>query len=430
MTQSENPPAIPASEWRADLVVIVVLAAFIVLSRLPYIVPFESMGRDGPLYVHSLKLDSTYDVPMPGNIGFVVAARLVQSLFPDPVMAYGGLNIALAVAGVSATYLVGRFWLPRPVAAAAAFALATNTVVWWHGGAISSYLVWLATLPLLGYFGLRFVRDRRCADALAASVVLGVGSIFRQDMLMFGGPLWLGCLLLGRARLRLLLAGGLIVAACCAVWLGAMSTIFGGLDIYLTRVRAKHDWHVENFSFQAKGLFEGLTRNGVKYLFFLVWSAGLVVVPAALGIVARLGHPLRRWRPILLGLLWVAPSLWFSFFIFTGNAGLIFPALPLVYLGAADGLRLVFRDRSDTRASIALVLLALASTVQFTASPLPRETDQRQAILNVTFFKYSGTGLRAFYNYGLLDFDIDTSLKTVVAQMRHPQPVPKMPAGR
>jgi hypothetical protein len=126
----------------------------------------------------------------------------------------------------------------------------------------------------------------------------------------------------------------------------------------------------------------------------------------------------------------VAPSLWFSFDIFTGNAGLIFPALPLIYLAAADGLKLLLRDRSGVRTTVALVLLGLASVIQFTWAPLPRETDQRQAILNVTFLKYSGPGLRANYYYGLLDFDIDTSLRSIVAQMKHPGPVSRMPPDR
>ena len=430
MTSGKDTAAGGGPARRADLAIVLALTAFVVASRLLYIVPFESVGRDGPLYINALKLDGSYDVPMPGNIGFVVAARAVNLVCPDPVRAYGWLNIALATIGVTATYRVGRFWLTPAVAGVAALALATSTVVWWHGGAISSYLVWLATLPLLAFYGLRFVRDRHTVDAIAASLVLGIGSTLLQDLLMFGGPLWLVCLLLGRVRLRDFLIGGLIVAACCALWLGAMSTILGGLDPYLAKVHAKHEWHVETFSFQARGLLEGLVRNGVKYGFFVLWSAGLVVFPAALGILARLAHPVRNWRSLLLGVAWTAPSLWFSFTIFTGNAGLIFPVLPLVYLAAADGLKVLLRDGNGVRTTVALLLFGLASLVQFTRAPLPRETDQRQAILNVTFFKYSGTGLRANYYYGLLDFDIDTSLQSIMAQMKHPQPVPRMPPGR
>ena len=46
-----------------------------------------------------------------------------------------------------------------------------------------------------------------------------------------------------------------------------------------------------------------------------------------------------RWRGLLLALLWVGPSWYFSLLIFAGNAGLIFPFLPLIYLAAARGLQ-------------------------------------------------------------------------------------------
>ena len=55
---------------------------------------------------------------------------------------------------------------------------------------IASYPVWLAVLPAIGWFGLRFVRDRRLGDLLGMTLALGIGMMIRSDLLAFGSPLW------------------------------------------------------------------------------------------------------------------------------------------------------------------------------------------------------------------------------------------------
>jgi hypothetical protein len=127
----------------------------------------------------------------------------------------------------------------------------------------------------------------------------------------------------------------------------------------------------------------------------------------------------------LLALLWVGPSWYFSFFVFAGNAGLIFPFLPLLYVGAAKGC--ASSPSRDRRAVAAMVALGLIGAAQFVATPLLRETDQRRVILNVTFLRYSGAGLRARYWFNLDDYGISPALASVARQMRHPEPVPASP---
>jgi hypothetical protein len=52
-------------------VILVGALGFGVVSRLPDVTDFDSMGKDGPEYVNSLALDENYNDPSPGNIGFV-----------------------------------------------------------------------------------------------------------------------------------------------------------------------------------------------------------------------------------------------------------------------------------------------------------------------------------------------------------------------
>lgn len=425
----ENPPGWrPKSGMGRDLAVIILLALWVVASRLPYVNDFAVMGKDGPLYIKSLPLDRDFDVPMPGNIGYVVLAKVAHLVLSSPVHAFEAVNVGLTCAGVAFFYLFATLVIPRPLAAASAFALSCNPMVWWHGGVIASYPVWLAVLPAIGWFGLRFVRDRRSGDMLGATIALGVGMVLRPDLLVFGSPLWFGCLALGRARPRDWLIAVAILAGCCAVWFFGTAWVLGGVDVYLDRVRAKHEGDTEGFSFKSRGLVEGLLRNGTKYGLFLAWSAALMLVPFAIEMVHRLARPLASWRGTLLALLWAGPSWYFSTFVFAGNAGLIFPFLPLLYLGAAKGLGLWLGRDDDRKPVAAMVALGLLSAAQFVATPLLRETDQRRVILNVTFLRYAGPGLRARYNYNLDDYGISPALASVVRQMRAPGPVPHRPA--
>ena len=157
--------AITATDW----VTILVLAAWVVASRVPYLNTDDALGKDGPLYIRSLKLDANYDVPMPGNIGYVLLGKLAFQFTPDPVSAFLAVNIALTALGAIFGYLCAALVVPRPMAAALTFALTCNALVWYHGGIIASYPVWLAVLPAIGWFGLRYKRERRFGDLLGAT---------------------------------------------------------------------------------------------------------------------------------------------------------------------------------------------------------------------------------------------------------------------
>ena len=221
--------------------------------------------------------------------------------------------------------------------------------------------------------------------------------ICRPDLLFFGVPLWFGCLAMGKAPWRHWLLGGTIVAVACACWFFGTAWVLGGVDVYLERVKAKHEFDRTGYSLFARGMVEGLMRNGVKYGLFLAWGASIALLPFALGVGCELAAWRERWRGLLLALLWVGPSWYFSFLIFAGNAGLIFPLLPLLYLAAA-GDSSSFWDRPGRGERVAAMLLVgAASLVQFVGDPAPAETNQRDVILNVMFLRYSGAGILGRY---------------------------------
>ncbi len=415
----------PQPAW--DTITIAALAAFVIATRLPFVNSFASLGKDGPLYIHSLALDNTYSVPMPGNLGYVLLGKAAHFVIADPVHAYLAVNILLTLIGVGFSYLFATLVVPRPLAAATSLALACCPMIWWHGAIIASYPVWLATMPAIAWFGIRFVRARHTCDLYGATISLGIGMILRPDLIAFGSPLWFGCLALGRARWRHWLSAITILAACCAIWFFGTAAILGGVSVYLDQVRSKHDWDTETFSLKRRGLFEGLLRNAAKYTLFLAWASLLYLIPFAREFLHRALAPLSTWRGTLLALLWVGPSWYFSFLVFAGNAGLIFPFLPLLYTGAAHGLQISLGRANLARPVTIMLMLAALSATQFLATPLLSETNQRDVILNVTFFRYAAPALKRRYNHNIEDYGISPSLASVLKQMRKPDSVPWTP---
>lgn len=417
----------PGRRWW-DLAAIV---TFTVVSRWAYF-PSAVMGFDGPEYVNALKLDSTFNVPMPGNIGYVLLGKLFTLMGADPIAAYAWVGTLLSAAGAAYIYLLGVMVFRRSLALAVAFAVMTNAMVWYHGVIMQSYIVWLAAMPAIGYHALRMVRERSLGSVIGASLATGLSTILRPDLVVFGGPLlgvglvlaWKGWedgwrrVWIGRVALATA-----VCASCCLVWFLLTAHILGGIERYLAMVRGKNAWH-ETFGVAEKGLVEGLARNGVKYAMFMLWGVHVAIVPAFVGAIVYARRARLRWRAWLLVLAWTGPSLYFSLVIFMGNAGLTFPVTPLVYLAAGAGAAVVLGQR---RAAWALAAVAVINTAQFTLTPILPLTDQRAALLNHMFFGYSGRGLRRAYTYQLEDFGIDRSLKNTLHQFVDPGPLPRKP---
>ncbi len=425
------------------LVLIIVL--FTLLTRLAY-VPGGVMGFDGPAYINSLKLDSTFNVPMPGNIGYVLLARAFVAVgVGDPVWAYGLVAAVLSAVAAAYVYLCAGLLFERRLAFAVALATMTNTLVWYHGVIMQSYIVWLAALPAIGYHGARFAVRPGWGRLVAASAVTGGFTILRPDLVVFGGPLLGACLLIAWQRdgwawrhLAYWAGAAGVCAACCCVWFFATAGILGGVEVYLSMVRGKNAWH-DTFGVGQKGLVEGLARNMVKYATFMLWGAHVALVPAAVGLVALMRRngggllagwtraatpPVGRGALALIAAAWLAPSLYFAWIIFMGNAGLVFPATPLVYIAAAAGAVAVVGSR---RAVWVVAALAAVNAGQFVLTPILELKDQRSALVNHMFFGYSGRGLRRMYTYQLEDFGIDRSLRNTMKQFMDPEPLPKRP---
>lgn len=416
-----SPPA-PDSPTPQTLRAAALVGLVTLITRLVYW-PSGIVGKDGLLYIHSLSLDGTFNVPMPGNIGWVLLGKAFTTLGLHPVDAFVLVSVLISIVGTVFFFLLSSLLFGRALAVATALAFAHSPLVWYHAQTIMSYEVWVCVPPAIAYFGLRFIRERRLALLWAAALATGLGTILRPDMVVFGGPLLGGILLFGRAPIvRGWLACAGVCALCCALWFFGTALVLGGVNIYIEKVRAQSEFF-GSFGAAHKGLVEGLMRNGAKYALFVAWGGLFAVIPAAIGLGRLLRRPWANRLPLVLGALALAPSLYFGLWLFMGNAGLALPTIAILFLLAAQALSRL-DDRRRSMPTIAMAAIGLAGAVQFAFTPLLPERTQRDAIFNVVFARYSGPALRALYDFNLPDFGIDSSLSNTLRQLRNPEPIP------
>lgn len=417
---------------------VAVVVAVTLLTRLAYL-PTVVMGFDGPEYINALNFDSTYNVPPPGNIGYVAIAKVFSWIGLGPVAAFGLTGTLLSCIAGAYICLLAALMFSRTIALFVSLAVMLSPMAWYHGVIMQSYVVWLAALPTIAYYGLRHIRRNTWASLISLGLATGISTILRPDLVIFGGPMMGSALLIawfdrrrsggpGRSGPSLIAAvavGGAICAVCCCIWFFSTASLLGGVDRYLEAVRSKNEWH-DRFGVANKGLVEGLARNGVKYVIFMLWAANFALVPAAVGAAVYLRRFRARWRAAVMAAAWLAPSLYFSWIIFMGNAGLVLPALPVVYLAAAAGSVAMLGTR---RTVWVMAGLGAINAATFLLAPLRFPRDQREALVNHMFLGYSGPGLRMAYTWQLEDFGIDRSLSNTLRQFRSPDPLPRTPAG-
>ena len=414
----------PAADARARRLALWITVVVVLLSRVAYW-PAHVVGKDSPQYFNSLHLDSTYNVPMPGNIGWVLSAKAFTLAGLSPLNAYTLVSILVSTIGAAFLFLLCSLFLRPWSAAGVALAAALSTVVWYHAIPVMSYETWICIPPAIAYFGVRYWRERNLNLLYLAALATGIGTILRPDMVITGGVVLGGVLLLGRAPLvRGWGVCGLICAICCCVWFFTTALVIGSVPKYLDMVRHQSEF-VNSFSASSKGIFEGLLRNGGKFGMIYGWGAVFVALPAAWGLGLLLRRLRSNLRGAILGAVMLAPSLYFGIWLFMGNAGLVLPAVVASFVLAGFAFDRSFRN--PRHAAIAIGIVGLLGALQFILTPILPERNQRDVVLNVTLFRYSGAGITHAYNFNLVDYGIDSSLKNVLQQVRNPEPIPHPP---
>ena len=339
------PPApAPARGWELrDWLIACGLALLTVLSRLPFRTEMI-YAWDGALFARALR---DYNViphfpQPPGYIFYVASARLLQVVTGlGANAAYVAISIAAAAGTVGALYLLGTLIFGRLAGLLAAM-LALTSVSFWFFSEIAYPYTTLALGSTLVATLCWLLRERRLARPPLAALAFALIAGFRQDLLIFLGPLFAACYVLAvglrtRAGWRQLALGVIAGLGGIAVWWVATdlaSQGWGSLWQALTVQSSNVERGTSAFAVGETGL-----RGNAQLLrWFSKDALHLAVFPALAYAAFWCLRPRREARRAPFLLAWSLPAMLFYLLVHIGEAGYVFSFLPAALLAAAAGL--------------------------------------------------------------------------------------------
>ena len=343
------------------------LALFLltIVTRLPFLTHLL-FNWDAANFAFALdSFDVTQHRPHPpGYPLFVLSGWLVRLVVHDANLALVLVSMTLSAAAVAATYWAGNRLFSRPVGLGAALLLLTSVTFWTYGAVALAYPA-LALASALA-LGLTAASPGRTTP-LVLSLLLGIASGFRPDLLLWLGPLWAWTLL--RSGWRSAVPAAALAFALVLGWLVPTIVLSGGVDAYVAVMRAYVGIDVvTRYSVAAQGASGFVTnlRDTAAYLVYALYAALPLLAWAMV-------KGFRQWRALLRDLrlpafaLLLAPPALFLPFIHVGDPGYVFTLLPPLLLLAAQALlhRLLQPSSPHWQAWTILGLVVLANSAIF-----------------------------------------------------------------
>ena len=325
-----------------DWLIAVGLALLTVASRLPFRTEMI-YAWDGALFVRALR---DYNViphfpQPPGYIFYVGTAKLVQTITGlGDNATYVAISIAGASLTVGALYLLGVLMFGRLVGLLAA-GLALTSVSFWLFSEIAYPYTVLACGSTIIALLCWLLREGRIAYPPLAALAFALIAGFRQDLLVFLGPLFAICYLQAvglRSRAAWAQLGLGVIAG-----LGGIATWWIATDLAsegwgsLWRALTTQSTNVERGTSAFSAGERGLRGNAQLLQWFSKDALHLAVFPALAYAAFWLLAPRREgWRfPFLV--VWMLPAMLFYLLVHIGEAGYVFSFLPAAILAAAAG---------------------------------------------------------------------------------------------
>lgn len=338
------PAARPAPLWQPfDWLVALGFVLLTALSRWP----FRSRmiyAWDGGLFAQALR---DYNVvphhpQPPGYIFYVGAGKLVGAL--TGLDANGALvlvSLGAASLTVGVVYLLTTLIFGRLAAILAAGLGLTSVSFWFFSEIAYPYTVLALGSTILALICWTLALRHFPWPPLAA-LAFGLIAGFRQDLLLFLGPLFAVCYLLAIgfparrswAQLALGLLGG---AAGIATWWIATDLASEGPGS-LWRALTIQSTNVERGTSAFAVGETGLRGNGTLLIWFTKDALHLAAFPILAYFLQWPLHARREgWRPPFL-LLWLSPAALFYLLVHIGEAGYVFSFLPATLVAAGGGI--------------------------------------------------------------------------------------------
>lgn len=337
-------PDVAACRWTGvDWLIALGAALLTAASRLPYRTQMI-YAWDGALFVRALRdYNVVPHIPQPpGYVFYVGTAKLVQAATGLGGNAtYVAVSIAAASLTAGALYLLGTAMFGRLVGLLAAGLALTSVSFWLFSEIAYPYTVLAFGSTLIAILCWLLVEGRVARPPLVA-LAFALCAGFRQDLLLFLGPLFAICYLQavvarGRAAVAQLGLGLLAGLGGIATWWVATDLASEGWGS-LWRALTTQSTNVERGTSAFAVGERGLRGNAQLLQWFSKDALHLAVFPAlAYGAFWLLAPRREGWRfPFLM--VWMLPPMLFYLLIHIGEAGYVFSFLPAALLAAAAGV--------------------------------------------------------------------------------------------
>ena len=326
----------------------------IALTRIPFrsLLPYDIDSVNFALAVG--RFDPAAHQPHPpGYYLYVLLARLLNRIVPDPNAALVAISVTASCAAGWTIYVLTREWFGRPAARISMLLFLASPLGWFHG------IVGLTYMPEAFFSALVGILCwRACAgqlrSAVPAAMVLGLAAGFRPSAALLLGPLLLWTLwqVSPRWRWRSMIAASLVMLA----WIVPMAIEAGGYRRYLDAFR--HLWMtvpgkrtVIESGWLAVARF--LTIGWIFVLFF----GAVVLLLFVKGGKPSIVPP--RWRMFVI--LWTAPGLLFFIFVFLNyiNSGYLLILTPPAFAWMASRIEGNLAGNASIRRTSLAVLTAV-----------------------------------------------------------------------
>lgn len=368
-------------DWRLSAAVALALIALVVVTRLPfasqYLFSFDSVNFALALENFDPRL---HQPQPPGYPLFVAEAKLLHWIIPDAQQTFVATGLIGATVAPLLLCALGARMFSWWTGTAAALLFVLNPVAWFSSVA-SPIRIYLAVFSILAAYLSYRAAAGEPRMAWAAAVAFAVAGGFRPDLLVLLFPLWLVCSWKAFRSVRhVVAAAGFTVLTVLAWWL-PMALLTSG-DQSLWSMFAEY---LESNSEEASPLF-----GGGFWLWWQMFAEGFVwiatgvvgwfwAIPLLAGTTAHRESTASKPHPLSFVLLWIGPTLLFSFLVHAASPGHTLAVIPALCLVGAAVVERAARRASRWLAGYgprcALLAAALAVNVWFLTYPfrIPHE---------------------------------------------------------
>ena len=247
--------------------------------------------------------------PAPGYIAYIYLGKILCYFIRDANKSLVLIGILFSGLSCGMLYLLGKEMFGKRNGFISALLLLTSPLVWFFGEIALSAISGLFFSTLVAFFSYRaaMVHRGKLSPAILSAVFLGIGSSFRQDLLIFLFPLWLFSI--RKRPFKQILLGLSILFISSLIWIVPSSVLAKGLMPYLTLCRERMFGSAGHFSYMTTANIFLKKAHIYNYFRALLLSAFLGIVP----LIFYLGKFFKprtviRDKKIQFLIMWILPS--------------------------------------------------------------------------------------------------------------------------